>query len=434
MILDMPIELPKGANAPMPAGELTVEVSWQATPDMDLDASALLLTDAGKVRSDEDFVFYNQPASPEGSVRHAGSLPGGGDRLTVDTGRVPGAIERIAFTASIHDAAAKRQSFAQVRGARIAVLSAGAEVASYRIEGLTTETGLVFGELYLRSGQWKFRAVGQGYSTGLAGIATEFGISIEDEPAPAPAAAPAPAVDFNKQRAVDMRKKVESQAPVLLKKFDAATVSLEKTGLLSERAEVVLVLDVSGSSRPLFRNGSYQELVDRFLAAALLFDDNGTVDTFLFDDELHDAEPVTMENRDGWTDRQLERRDIWGLTHYAPPIEAIARDLRRGNRMPSYVAFITDGSNQDQRPTQKALKEASGLPAFFQFMAIGRENDFPFLQRLDELTGREVDNAGFFAVGVDEVKSMPDSTFYDKVMKEFPDWLRDARRAGILGS
>jgi len=413
-------ELSKGANAPVPTAELTVEVSWQAAPGMDLDASALLLTEAGKVRSDDDFIFYNQPASADGTVRHAGSLPGGGDRLVVDAGRLPAAIDRVAFTASIHTPG---RTFAEVNGARIAVLQNGAPVVSYAIGGLSTETALVFGELYRRQGAWKFRAVGQGYSSGLKGIATEFGISVDDEPAP-------PAVDMHKQRAVDLRKKVESSSPVLLKKFDAAQVSLEKKGLLSERAEVLLVLDVSGSSRSLFRSGAYQELIDRFVAAALLFDDNGTLDTWLFDHRLHEAESITMANREGWTDRQLQRKDIWGMTEYAQPIEKIADGLVRGAKMPTYVAFITDGANHDKRATTQALKRASSLPAFFQFMAIGKEDDFPFLQRLDELTGREIDNAGFFALS--DPKGISDDEFYDKVMIEFPDWLAAARRAGIL--
>ena len=427
----MPTELSKGANAPVPTAELTVEVSWQAAPGMDLDASALLLTDAGKVRSDEDFIFYNQPASADGSVKHAGSLPGGGDRIVVDAGRVPDSIDKVAFTASIHDADAKGQTFAHVNDARIAVLQGGQPVVSFAIGGLTTETGLVFGELYRRQGAWKFRAVGQGYSSGLKGIATEFGISVDDEPAAAPPPPP-PAVDMHKQRAVDLRKKVETSSPVLLKKFDAAQVSLEKKGLLSERAEVLLVLDVSGSSRSLFRSGAYQELIDRFVAAALLFDDNGTLDTWLFDHRLHEAESITMANREGWTDRQLSRKDIWGMTEYAKPIDKIADGLQRGSRMPTYVAFITDGANHDKRDTTKAIQRASSLPAFFQFMAIGKANDFPFLQRLDELTGREIDNAGFFALT--DPKRISDDEFYDKVMIEFPAWLTAARRAGILAS
>jgi hypothetical protein len=343
----------------------------------------------------------------------------------VDPGRLPGAIDKVAFTASIHSAG---QTFAQVSGAKITVLQGGQPVVSYAIGGLTTETGLVFGELYRRQGAWKFRAVGQGYATGLKGIATEFGISVDDEPA---APAPAASVDMDKARAVDLRKQVESSSPVLLKKFDAAQVSLEKKGLLSERAEVVLVLDVSGSSRSLFRSGAYQVLIDRFVAAALLFDDNGTLDTWLFDHRLHEAEGITMANREGWTDRQLARKDIWGMTEYAKPIDKIADGLSRGGRMPTYVAFITDGANHDKRDTTKAIQRAAGLPAFFQFMAIGKANDFPFLQRLDELTGREIDNAGFFAIS--DPQGISDDEFYDNVMIEFPAWLEAARRAGILG-
>lgn len=429
-------ELTKGANAPVPTAELTVEVSWQAVAGVDADASALLLTSAGKVRDDSDLIFYNQSASRDGSVRHAGSIPTGGDRLVVNAAAVPGAIERIAFVASIHDAGAKRQSFAQLPALSIKVLSGGAPVASYSISGLTTETGLIFGELYRRQGGWKFRAVGQGYDSGLTGIATEFGITVDDEPAGQPAQAappppPAPAIDMNKRRQINLRKTVAEQSPILLKKFDAASVSLEKRGFLGERAEVVLVLDVSGSSRPLFRNGSYQELIDRFLAMALLFDDNGTIDTILFDHKVHKAEPVTLANRDGWTDRAINRNDIWGTTKYAPPIEKIASNLRRGAQLPTYVAFITDGGNSDRNNAANAVKGASGLPMFLQFMAIGREDDFPFLHKLDELTGREVDNAGFFAV--EQVKTLSDEVFYEKVMAEFPSWLADARRAGIVG-
>ncbi len=177
---------------------------------------------------------------------------------------------------------------------------------------------------------------------------------------------------MHKQRAVDLRKKVESSSPVLLKKFDAAQVSLEKKGLLSERAEVVLVLDVSGSSRSLFRSGAYQELIDRFVAAALLFDDNGTLDTWLFDHRLHEAEAITMANREGWTDRQVARKDIWGMTEYAKPIDKIADGLRaaRGCRPTSRSSPTAPTTTSATRP--KAIQRASWLPAFFQFMAIGR--------------------------------------------------------------
>ncbi|MGW8984144.1 TerD family protein [Streptomyces parvus] len=189
----------KGTNVPVPAGAVRVELGWHAAPGApDVDASALLLV-AGKVRSDADFVFYNQPAHASGAVRHEGkrTAPGGvTDTLVVDFGKVEPGIERVVVAAS-----ADGGSFGRVSGlyVRITDAAGGAELARFDSTDATVETAFILGELYLRQGAWKFRAVGQGYSTGLEGLATDFGISV-DEPQQAPPApqastpaAPAPA-------------------------------------------------------------------------------------------------------------------------------------------------------------------------------------------------------------------------------------------------
>ncbi|MFI1224705.1 MULTISPECIES: TerD family protein [unclassified Streptomyces] len=180
----------KGTNVPVPAGTVRVELGWHATPGApDVDASALLLV-AGKVRSDADFVFYNQPAHASGAVRHEGkrTAPDGvTDTLLVDFGKVEPAIERIVVAAS-----ADGGTFGRVSGlyVRITDAAGGAELARFDSTDATVETAFILGELYLRQGAWKFRAVGQGYGTGLEGLATDFGISV-DEPQQAPPAAPA---------------------------------------------------------------------------------------------------------------------------------------------------------------------------------------------------------------------------------------------------
>ncbi|GGP43937.1 hypothetical protein GCM10010231_13860 [Streptomyces sindenensis] len=187
----------KGSNVPVPSGTVRVELGWHAAPGVpDVDASALLLV-AGKVRGDTDFVFYNQPAHASGAVRHEGkrTAPDGvTDTLLVDFGKVEPAIERIVVAAS-----ADGGTFGRVSGLHVRVTDAagGAELARFDSTDATVETAFILGELYLRQGAWKFRAVGQGYSTGLEGLATDFGISV-DEPQQAPAvpgttaAAPAP--------------------------------------------------------------------------------------------------------------------------------------------------------------------------------------------------------------------------------------------------
>jgi tellurite resistance protein TerA len=155
----------------------------------DTDASALLLVD-GKVRSDSDFVFYNQPTHSSGSVRHEGKGDAGGrltDTLAVDLARVEPAVDRIVLAAS-----ADGGTFGQVPDLYIEVRDAvqNTVVARFDSTGATVETAFVLGEFYRRQGAWKFRAVGQGYDSGLEGLATDFGITV-DEPQQAPQAAPA---------------------------------------------------------------------------------------------------------------------------------------------------------------------------------------------------------------------------------------------------
>ncbi|WKK23527.1 TerD family protein [Streptomyces olivoreticuli] len=179
----------KGTNIRIPASAVRIELGWRAGPGIpDVDASALLLT-TGKVRSDADFVFYNQAVHPSGAVRHEGKRPAGDsvtDTLTVDLASVEPAIETVVLAAS-----ADGGTFGQVPGLHIRVLdqASGAELARFDSSDATVETAFVLGELYRRQGEWKFRAVGQGYDSGLAGLATDFGISV-DEPRPAPPAPP----------------------------------------------------------------------------------------------------------------------------------------------------------------------------------------------------------------------------------------------------
>lgn len=184
----------KGSNVPVPAPAVRVELGWQAAPGTpDVDASALLLV-SGKVRDDGDFVFYNQAAHASGAVRHEGKRPAGGamtDCLAVDLAAVEPAVDKVVLAAS-----ADGGSFGGVPGLHIRVLDAagGAELARFDSQDAGAETAFVLGELYRREGAWKFRAVGQGYDTGLAGLATDFGISVEEPAAPQPPApAPAPA-------------------------------------------------------------------------------------------------------------------------------------------------------------------------------------------------------------------------------------------------
>ncbi len=191
----MSVSLSKGGNVSLSkeAPGLTavqVGLGWDVRTttgaDYDLDASALLCGESGKVVSNASFVFYNNLTSPDGSVEHTGdNLTGEGDGddevIKVNLATVPADVAKIVFPVSIHDAAARAHSFGQVSHAYIRVVNQadGVEIARYDLsEDAATETAMVFGELYRNGAEWKFRAVGQGYASGLAGIAQDFGVSL----------------------------------------------------------------------------------------------------------------------------------------------------------------------------------------------------------------------------------------------------------------
>lgn len=194
----MGVTLAKGGNVSLSKAapnltQVRIGLGWMARSTtgaaFDLDASALLCAN-GRVLGDEYFVFYNNLKSPDGSVEHTGDeLIGGtggtGDEddetVLVDLSLVPANVDKIAFPVSIYDAESRRQTFGQVTDAYIRVLNQadGQELARYDLtEDASSETAMIFGELYRREGEWKFRAVGQGYASGLRGIALDFGVNV----------------------------------------------------------------------------------------------------------------------------------------------------------------------------------------------------------------------------------------------------------------
>ncbi|KMM77831.1 TerD family protein [Pseudomonas deceptionensis] len=189
----MALSLSKGGNLSLSKEapgmtKVLVGLGWDARStdgqDFDLDASAFLLKADGKVRADSDFIFYNQLKSTDGSVEHTGdNRTGEGDgddeAIKVDLSKVPADIDRIAFTVTIHEAETRKQNFGQVRGAFIRIVNQdnNSEVARYDLaEDASTETAMIFAELYRNGAEWKFRAVGQGFNGGLKPLAESYGL------------------------------------------------------------------------------------------------------------------------------------------------------------------------------------------------------------------------------------------------------------------
>lgn len=192
----MAISLSKGANislskeAGSPLSKVTVGLGWdpRATDgkEFDLDASAFLVNASAKVRSDADFIFYNQTKSACGSVFHTGDNKDGGgegddEQIKLNLATMPADIAKISFSVTIHDADARRQNFGMVANAFIRIVNDadGKELTRFDLgEDYSTETAVIFGEVYRHNNEWKFRAVGQGFAGGLGPLARNFGVNI----------------------------------------------------------------------------------------------------------------------------------------------------------------------------------------------------------------------------------------------------------------
>ncbi|EST22544.1 MULTISPECIES: TerD family protein [Streptomyces] len=191
----MGVSLSKGGNVSLTKAApnltaVTVGLGWDVRTttgnDFDLDASALLTNAEGKVTGDGNFVFFNNLKSPDGSVEHTGDNTtgegeGDDEAIKVNLAGVPADVDKIVFPVSIYEAESRQQSFGQVRNAFIRVVNQADnnELARYDLtEDASTETAMVFGELYRNGAEWKFRAIGQGYASGLRGIAQDFGVNV----------------------------------------------------------------------------------------------------------------------------------------------------------------------------------------------------------------------------------------------------------------
>lgn len=191
----MAVSLSKGGNVSLTKEApgltaVTVGLGWDVRTttgtDFDLDASAIGVDGAGKVASEAHFVFFNNKSTPDGTIVHTGDNrtgegEGDDEQINVNLAALPANVDKIVFPVSIYDAVTRSQNFGQVRNAYIRVINqnGGTEIARYDLsEDAATETAMVFGELYRNGAEWKFRAVGQGYASGLEGIARDFGVNV----------------------------------------------------------------------------------------------------------------------------------------------------------------------------------------------------------------------------------------------------------------
>lgn len=231
-------------------------------------------------------------------------------------------------------------------------------------------------------------------------------------------------INSAKTTGIPLQQKIE-------KHTESLGIVLKQKNLAVKTARVVLAMDVSGSMSEEFRNGTVQDITERIMPLGLEFDDNGELEFYIFSNDYKEIESVNIRNLEGFVKKKVEPKAMWRGTSYSPIIEAITE--RYGKKDPSkdptFVVFITDGDNSDKPETIKAMQKASEYNIFWKFVGIGSAS-MPFLEKLDDMEGRVVDNANFFQVS--NINRMNDKTLYENLLEEYGDWIGKASMLGIL--
>lgn len=248
----------------------------------------------------------------------------------------------------------------------------------------------------------------------------------------------------NEQKKINLMKKVKDEKVAIdLKKrvvnLDKCIVDLSKKSginLGGHRARVAICLDYSGSMRPLYRSGAVQQTLTRIIPIGLQFDDNGEVDVWLFHGGYKRIdEGMSVENFSSYVNNIVDKSgERYGSTSYAPVLRDVYRKYvtEEPNQMPAFVIFLTDGANDDKRNTDDIVRKTSEANIFIQFIGQdeSRHERFTYLRKLDDLTGRNIDNTGFFDVA--NLNDLSDEELYNKLLEQYITWLSDAKKLGII--
>ncbi|AUB50724.1 tellurium resistance protein TerF (plasmid) [Klebsiella pneumoniae] len=376
-----------------------------------------MLNAEGKVTGDADFIFYNNLSAAGGSVK----LNPGHQHAVVHFAleQIPDTIQKIAITMVI-DGSDTISGLAQLK------LSAESQATFFVDLNGRTEKAVIMGEVYRYQGNWKLRALGQGFNGGLEPLAVSYGVDVE----PAAEVVPQPA-------RISLEKKLEGKAPALISLAKKASISLAKHKLDTVEARVAFVLDASGSMTGQFKKGHVQAVLDRIAVLSVQFDDDGTMDVWGFAERHKKYPDVTLDNLDGYIAaiQNTGKRSAWeilpglGGTNNEPPVMNEVIDYFKESTLPVFVVCITDGGICKTREIKEAIRRSANYPVFWKFVGLGGSN-YGILERLDTFSDRRVDNSNFFAI--DNFAHIKDEELYEKLLEEFKDWLGLAKKEGII--
>lgn len=421
------MQLQSGQNISLTSSSITLNLRYPVRPGFrgEPDTCVFMLNAQGKVSGDNDFIFFNNLSSPEGAVKlNPGTQQ---SSVHIELNRVSSAVQKIALTLVI-DGSDTMTGLQQLSLQAPGIASFEPETAG------RSEKAIIVAEVYRHNGNWKLRALGQGFNGGLEPLAVSYGVDVSS---PAPAPAPSPAPQHTAAPVISLEKKLEKQAPRLVSLAKKATVSLTKHKLNTLQASVAFVLDASGSMSGEFSRGHVQSVLDRIAVLAVQFDDDGEMDLWGFAEKHRKYQNVTLSNLDNYVEtiQGSGKRSRWellpglgGVNNEPPVLEEIV-DYYRDSKLPVYVVFITDGGISKTKAIKDAIRRSANYPIFWKFVGLGGSN-YGILKNLDDFTDRKIDNTHFFAM--DNFASVSDEDLYDNLLEEFRTWIDEANLKSIL--
>ena len=370
----------------------------------------------GKLSDDRYMIFYNQRISPNAELSVEDIADG--VRYTLNLSTIPDFINRLVFTVSIDG----DKTMGEMNSLETKVYQSGAKDIEMTLGGndFSKEKAVIVMEIY-RKDVWRIGCVASGFDGGLSSLLKYFGGEEVSEPVQEPV--------VEKTVKVSLEKKME-KAPELVSLVKPLVFELKKKNLETTVARVGLVLDISGSMVPRFKNGTVQSIVNKTLPLAVQFDDDGELDFWFYGTTARKMNSVNLKNYkmavpEDWKHLML---DLGGRNN-EPIVMRMVVDEYKDTKIPAYVLFITDGGVNQKREIQNIITEASHLPIFWQFVGVGGKN-YGILEKLDTMSGRYVDNAGFFAL--DDFKKVSNEELYARLLEEFPSWLEEIKKKGMI--
>ena len=398
--------LRKGQNTALVTAPVVLSV---AVEGLSADVSALLLGPEGKVRGDSDLVFYNHPA--QDGVLLAGST------ITANLAGLPGDVDRVVVVASA-DPLQPRTVF--TRAPHLTVTQSGACAATFTAPDFTSgETVVVVAEVYRRGDGWKVRAVGQGYASGLAGLATDYGVDVEPDQA---AAVPAPARTLaHGPSGVDLSK-VQQQAPALMPPARQAGQALADRGLTGRRAAVYLILDHDWHMEEMYESFAVQAFAERVLALSANLDDDGTVPVIFSSGDEPFLEEIRLDNYRGRIG-QLHTQVDWGWGNVAEAMRrAVGHYQQSGAADPAFIVTQVGDEPWDKAQIRSMLQNTASLGVFWLFVGFGR-GKLAFYKNLNASASATFTNVAFYDASKNP-GSVPGERFYTGLVDAFAAWMR----------